>query len=171
MVYYKPVLTTINVNQLAEILNKTSIKYHGLSDSIVTDRGSLFIPMFWFSLYYYLNVKHLVSTIFDTRKNKQTERQSSTMNMYLRVYCRFEQNNWVRWFVIADLQIITLGKQALWWAFLKHCLASIRKCLTKTIRTFDLISGHNQKSNHTISANENVEIESGRVTRATYTTL
>ncbi len=57
MVHYEPVLTTMDVDQLAEILIKAVIKYHGLPDSIVTNRGSLFTFKFWFSLCYYINIK------------------------------------------------------------------------------------------------------------------
>ena len=36
MVHYKPVFTTLDTEQLAEVLIETVIKYHGLPDSIVT---------------------------------------------------------------------------------------------------------------------------------------
>lgn len=58
MVYYKPIFTILNAEQLAEILIETVIKYHGLSDSIITDKGLLFTLKFWSSFCYYLNVKH-----------------------------------------------------------------------------------------------------------------
>ena len=102
MVHYEPVLTTINAEQLAEILIKTVIKYHGLPDSIVTDRGSLFTSKFWSSLCYYLNVKRRLSTAFHPQTDGQTERQNSTMEVYLRAYCRFEQDDWVRWLAMAE---------------------------------------------------------------------
>lgn len=37
MVHYKPVLTTLNAEQLAKVSIKVVIKYYGLSNSIVTN--------------------------------------------------------------------------------------------------------------------------------------
>ena len=64
MVHYEPVLTTLDAEQLAEVLIEAIFKYHGLPDSIITDRGSLFTSKFWSSLCYYLNVKRRLKTAF-----------------------------------------------------------------------------------------------------------
>ena len=58
MVYYKPVLITLNAKQLAEVLIEAIFKYHSLSDSIISGRKSLFTSKFWSSFCYYLNVKY-----------------------------------------------------------------------------------------------------------------
>lgn len=39
MVYYKPVLITLDAKQLAELLIETLIKYHGLVNSIALNQG------------------------------------------------------------------------------------------------------------------------------------
>ena len=44
MVNYKLVKIIINVMDLAKIIIDNVIRYHGLSNSIITDQGSLFIP-------------------------------------------------------------------------------------------------------------------------------
>ena len=77
-------------------------KYHGLPDSIVTDRGSLFTSNFWSSLCYYMKIKRRLSTAFHPQTDGQTERQNSTMEAYLRSYCRFEQDDWVQWLPTAE---------------------------------------------------------------------
>ena len=87
MVHYEPVLTILDVEQLAEVLIKAVIKYHDLPDSIVTDRGSLFTSNFWSSFCYYLNVKRRLSTAFHLQTDRQTERQNSTIEVYLQAYC------------------------------------------------------------------------------------
>ncbi len=42
MVYYEPVKMTIDALALAEVIIKALVRYHGLPDSIVSDRGSVF---------------------------------------------------------------------------------------------------------------------------------
>ena len=102
MVYYEPVLTTLDTEQLAEVLIEIVIKYHGLPDSIATDWGSLFTSKFYSSLCYYLNVKHQLSTTFKPQTDGESKRQNSTMEAYLRAYCRFKQDDWVQWLSIAE---------------------------------------------------------------------
>ena len=70
MVYYEPVLTTLNAKQLAEVLIEVIFKYHGLSDSIIIDRRLLFTSKFWSSLCYYLNIKRRLSTAFHPQTNR-----------------------------------------------------------------------------------------------------
>ena len=64
MIHYKPVKITINAPGLAEVIIDVIICYHGLPDSIVTDRGSLFTSKFWLSLCYFLDIKRRLSTAF-----------------------------------------------------------------------------------------------------------
>ena len=47
MVYYKPVKVTIDAPGLAEVIIDVAVRHHGLPDSIVTNRGSLFTSKFW----------------------------------------------------------------------------------------------------------------------------
>ena len=93
---------TLTVEQFAEVLIDTVVKYHGLPDSIVTDRGSLFTSNFWTSLAFFLGVKRKLSTTFHPQTNGQTERQNSTMEQYLRAFVSFEQNDWVQWLPVAE---------------------------------------------------------------------
>ena len=46
MLYYIAVDKTLDAKQFAQVLIENLIRYHGLSDSIVTNRGSLFTSQF-----------------------------------------------------------------------------------------------------------------------------
>ena len=96
MVHYEPVKVTINTPGLAEVIFDVVVWYHGLPDSIVTDRGLLFISKLWLSLCYFLSIKRRLSTTFYPQTDDQTERQNSTMETYLRAFVNFKQNNWTR---------------------------------------------------------------------------
>ena len=46
IVYYKPVKITFNAPELAEVIIDVVVRHHGLSNLIVTNRGSLFTSKF-----------------------------------------------------------------------------------------------------------------------------
>ena len=57
MVYYELVKVTINAPDLVEVIINIVVRHHGLPDSIVTDRRSLFTSKFWSLLCYFLGIK------------------------------------------------------------------------------------------------------------------
>ena len=64
MVHYEPVKVTINAPGLAEVILDVVVRHHGLPDSIVSDRGSLFTSKFWSSLCYFLGIKRRLFITF-----------------------------------------------------------------------------------------------------------
>ena len=102
IVYYEPVQVIIDTPRLAEVILDIVIRHHGLSDSIVSNRGSVFTSKFWSSLCYFLGIKQRLSTAFHSQTNGQTKRQNSTMEAYLRAFVNFEQNDWARLFPMAE---------------------------------------------------------------------
>ena len=119
MVHYEPVKVTIDAPGLAEVIIDVVVRHHGLPDSIVTDRGSLFTSKFSSSLCYFLGVKRRLSTAFHPQTDGQTERQNSTMEAYLRAFVNFEQNDWARLLPMAEFAYnnaknATTGHTELW---------------------------------------------------------
>ena len=78
------------------------IWYYGLLNSIITDQSSLFMSKFWFSLCYFLRIKKKLSTAFHPQTDSQIKRQNSTMELYLRVFVNWEQNDWARLLPLAE---------------------------------------------------------------------
>ena len=102
MVHYKLVKVTINAPGLAEVIIDVVMKHHGLPDSIVTNRGSLFTSKFWSSLCYFLGIKQRLSNAFHPQMDGQTERQNSTIEAYFQAFVNFEQNDWARLLPMAE---------------------------------------------------------------------
>ncbi len=96
MVYYEPVKVTINVPGLAEVIIDMVVRNHGVPKSIVTDQGLLFISKFWSLLYYFLGIKKKLSIPFYPQTEGQIKRQNSTMEVYLKAFINWEQDNWAR---------------------------------------------------------------------------
>ena len=73
MVPYKLVKVTINAPGLAEVIIDVVVWHHGLLNSIMTNRGSLFTSKFWSLLCYFLGVKRRLSTTFNPQTDGQTK--------------------------------------------------------------------------------------------------
>ena len=102
MVYYEPVKLTIDALDLAEVIINVVVRYHGLPDSIISNRDSVFTWKFWSLLYYFLGIQQRLSTAFYPQTDGYTERQNSTIEAYFRAFVNYEQNNWARLLPIAE---------------------------------------------------------------------
>ncbi len=102
MVHYESVKVTIDAPGLAEVIIDVVVRHHGVPESIVTHRGSLFTSKFWSSLCYFLGIKRKLSTAFHPQTDGQTEKQNSTMKAYLRAFVNWEQDDWARLLPMAE---------------------------------------------------------------------
>ena len=90
MVHYELLKITIDASSLAKVIIDVVVRHHGLSDSIVTDKGSLFTSKFWSSLCYFFGIKRQLFTAFHPHIDGQTKRQNSTIEVYLQTFVNFE---------------------------------------------------------------------------------
>ena len=90
MVYYKSIKITFNALVLTKVIIDMVVRHQNLSDSIVTDKSLLFTSKFRSLLYYFLNIKQKLFTVFRPQTDSQTERQKSTLEAYLRAFVNFE---------------------------------------------------------------------------------
>ncbi len=102
MVHYKPVKVRINAPSLAEVIIDLVIRYHGISKLIMTDWGLLFILKFWSPLCYFFEIEKKLSTAFHPQTDGQTKRQNSIMEVYLRAFVNWEQDDWAKLLPIAE---------------------------------------------------------------------
>ena len=93
MVDYEPVKITINALGLAEVIFDMVVRHNRLPDSIMSDGSSLFTLKFRFSLCYFFDIKRWLFIAFHTETDGQTERENSTIEVYLWAFVNFEQNN------------------------------------------------------------------------------
>ena len=93
IIYYEPVKITIDTPGLVEVIFNMVVWHHGLLNSIVSDRGLLFIFKFWLLLCYFLGIKQRLFTAFYLYINSQTKRQNSIIEAYFWSFINFEKNN------------------------------------------------------------------------------
>ena len=77
-------------------------KYHGLLKSIVSDRGSQFILMFWKIICRMLKIKIKLLTAFYSQMNEQSETVNRKIEQYLWSYINYQQNDWKIWLLMTE---------------------------------------------------------------------
>ena len=56
MVHYEPVKININGPALAKVIRDMVVRHHDLLNSIISDRGAIFMSKFWSSLCYFFGI-------------------------------------------------------------------------------------------------------------------
>ena len=78
------------------------VRLCGLLDSIISDRGVIFTSKFWKALSTTMDIKQKLSTTFHPHTDGQMERMNQTMEQYLRMYCNYQQDDWVELLSLAE---------------------------------------------------------------------
>jgi RNase H-like domain found in reverse transcriptase/Integrase zinc binding domain/Chromo (CHRromatin Organisation MOdifier) domain len=102
MVHFIPCSKTTDAPEFARLFVSNIVRLHGLPDSIVSDRGSIFTSHFWSTVASILQIDPRKSTAFHPQTDGQTERMNQTLEAYLRVSCSYNQDDWSDWLPLAE---------------------------------------------------------------------
>ena len=102
MSHFVPCHKTTTAPEFARILLDHVIHLHGIPDSIVSNRGSIFTSQFWTALSKSMNLMRRLSTAFHPQTDGQTERMNQTVEQYLRIYCNYHQDDWSELLSLAE---------------------------------------------------------------------
>ena len=102
MTHFIPCLKSTSAPDFARLFVSHIVRLHGLPDSIVSDRGSIFTSYFWSTLASILKIDPHKSTVFHPQTDGQTERMNQTLETYLRIFCNHEQNDWFELLALAE---------------------------------------------------------------------
>jgi len=102
MAHYTPCRKTASAPEFAMMFIENVVRLHGIPESLVSDRGSIFTSQFWKSLAKLLGVEPRLSTAFHPQTDGQTEHMNQTIEQYLRMYCNYQQDDWVKHLPIAE---------------------------------------------------------------------
>jgi len=76
--------------------------YHGLPETIVSDRGPQFASRFWKHLCSCLKIEPHLSTAFHPQTDGQTERVNTVVEQHQRAYVTYLQDDWVDYLFLAE---------------------------------------------------------------------
>jgi len=75
---------------------------HRVPTHVTSDRGSEFVSKFFKALVLTLNMKLHFTSDYHPEANGQTERTNQTLEQYLRIYCNYQQSDWVQLLPLAE---------------------------------------------------------------------
>jgi len=100
--HYSPCNSTMKAIDLSKIFLRDIWRLHGLPDTIVSDRGALFVAELWKAVCYRLQITSSLSTAYHPETDGQTEIANAAMEAYLRHYINFAQSDIFDWLPMAE---------------------------------------------------------------------
>ena len=94
MAHFIP-LKNRKAKELAVIFVKEIWRLHGLPKRVVSDRDTVFMSSFWKEVMRLLGVDLDKSSAYHPQTDGQTERVNQILELYLRTYCNWDQDDWV----------------------------------------------------------------------------
>ncbi|POM61625.1 reverse transcriptase [Phytophthora palmivora] len=94
MVHLAPVRDKVTGKQAAQLFLDSVFRYHGLPETIVSDRDPRFTGAFWDTLFQLLGTKLTMSTADDPQTDGQTERVNRVLEDTLRSICAEAPRSW-----------------------------------------------------------------------------
>ncbi len=100
--HFIPTIQSLDTPGLAQLHISTIFKLHGLLVSIVSDHDPLFASLFWGSLMSQLGIQLKLSMAYHPQMDGQTKWVNQCIEQYLRNYCSYQQDDWVKWLGVAE---------------------------------------------------------------------
>ncbi|POM78848.1 DNA/RNA polymerase [Phytophthora palmivora] len=94
MVHLAPVRDKVTGKQAAQLFLDSVFRYHGLPETIVSDRDPRFTGAFWDTLFQLLGTKLTMSTADHPQTDGQTERVNRVLEDTLRSICAEAPRSW-----------------------------------------------------------------------------
>jgi len=104
MIRLMAIMTSISSGEVARIYQDDIWKIHGIPKKIISNRGPQFASTFIGELCKALGIKRAISIAYHPQTDGQTERINQEVEVFLRHYINYRQNNWTKWLVTVEFQ-------------------------------------------------------------------
>ena len=94
MVRLVPTTTRVTAKELAKLFLDQVWKFHGLPNTIISDRDSKFVSRFWREIHRLLGTKLLMSTAYHPQTDGSLEQAIHTISSILRAFVSSDQTDW-----------------------------------------------------------------------------
>jgi len=96
--------TSISSSEVARIYRDNIWKIHGIPKKIISDRGPQFASTFMGELCKALEIKRVMSMAYHLQTDGQTERINQEIEVFLRYYINYRQDDWTKWLATVEFQ-------------------------------------------------------------------
>ncbi|OJT10654.1 Transposon Tf2-12 polyprotein [Trametes pubescens] len=100
--HFIPCTESSDAPEFAWLFLDRIFRHHGMPESIVSDRGPVFVSRFWNTLTSLLHTKLKYSTAYHPQTDGLTERTNQSLETYLRAYVSTQQDDWVDYLPLAE---------------------------------------------------------------------
>ena len=100
--YFIPTTKRTSAEGLARLFKDNVWKLHGLSDSIISDRGPQFVAGVIKELNHILGIETKLLMAFHLQTDGQTERMNQELEQYLQMFIDHRQEQWPKWLGTAE---------------------------------------------------------------------
>jgi hypothetical protein len=94
MAHFIPLTESATAEKLAKIFVREIWRLHGLPSDIVSNRDSQFTSNFWQGVLTRLGIRPRMNTSFRPQTDGQTEKINQSVELYVRTFCNYEQDDW-----------------------------------------------------------------------------
>ena len=105
MIHFVAITKGMSVEKLARLFRDNMWKLYGLSESIVSDRGSQFAAGMTKELNKMLGIETKLLTLYHPQTNRQMERMNQKLEQYLRFFVDYRQKDWPEWLALAEFAV------------------------------------------------------------------
>jgi hypothetical protein len=100
--HFIPVSTTYRVRQYVELYMSHIVRYHRIPNTIISDRGSIFVAHFWEQLHECLGTHLIRSSTYHPQTDNQTERVNQIIEDMLRACVLNDGPKWDKHLPLAE---------------------------------------------------------------------
>ena len=97
-----PCHKTIDLEEVALLYLNHIIPHYGIPQKIISDHDVCFVLKFSTELCQLLNICQNISTAYHPQMDGSSKRTNQTLEQYLRIFYRIQQDNWHAWLLLAQ---------------------------------------------------------------------
>jgi len=101
--HFIPMKHPYTASTIAQAFLDNVVKLHGLPNSIISDRDTVFVSHFWTQLFKLYKVNLTLSIAYHPQTDGQTERVNQCLEMFLRCLVQDSPKAWKSWLSLAEL--------------------------------------------------------------------
>lgn len=102
MIHVLPTTDQVSSEGIARLFRDNVWRYHGLPIKVISDRGSQFVSGYMRELNRLLGIQTAASTAYQPQTDGQTERINQEIELYLRMFVNYRQDDWMDWLPLAE---------------------------------------------------------------------